>query len=171
MKFNFLYLFIILIGLNGCVTSKNMSSTTTNNNGTASTHNNCSSFATHNNRGADKSVIKQIGFKKDAYIKDAVKNECDLDGKLSQFVKENGAVHFKQISTNSESTHPNDQILTMEIEHIENGGRGWKGLRTSGTMVVVDGACSLLGSCVKTLGKDIADWLANPSQNAVLGDI
>lgn len=32
------------------------------------------------------------------------------------------------------------------------------------------GICSKLSRCVKTLGSDIAGWLANPIDNAELGD-
>ena len=31
-------------------------------------------------------------------------------------------------------------------------------------------ACSVLGSCAKTLGRDTASWLKNPTNNAKLGD-
>jgi hypothetical protein len=33
------------------------------------------------------------------------------------------------------------------------------------------GTCSILGRCVKTLGKDVAEWLAHPVSQAALGDL
>ena len=32
------------------------------------------------------------------------------------------------------------------------------------------GTCAIIGRCTKTLGQDIATWLAAPTQNAELGD-
>ncbi|MEJ2404442.1 MAG: hypothetical protein P8171_09165 [Candidatus Thiodiazotropha sp.] len=33
------------------------------------------------------------------------------------------------------------------------------------------GTCSILGRCVKALGKDISEWLINPTMNARLGEM
>jgi hypothetical protein len=33
------------------------------------------------------------------------------------------------------------------------------------------GTCAILGRCVKTLGRDVAEWLAHPASQAVLGDL
>jgi len=32
------------------------------------------------------------------------------------------------------------------------------------------GTCSIMGRCVKALGRDVAEWLQSPSKGAVLGD-
>ncbi len=40
-----------------------------------------------------------------------------------------------------------------------------------GFMGAYKGTCALLGRCTKTLGKDIAEWLKNPVNNATLGDM
>jgi hypothetical protein len=33
------------------------------------------------------------------------------------------------------------------------------------------GTCAILGRSVKALGKDVAEWLAHPTSQAVLGDL
>lgn len=72
-------------------------------------------------------VIKPISFNKEAYIRDAVKNECDLEGKLSQFILENAAGQYAQIKTNSTAKPAGAQILTIEIEHVDGGGNWGRG--------------------------------------------
>jgi hypothetical protein len=146
--------------------------------------------------GTGTLVIKPIKFKKDAYIREAVKKECNLDGKLQQFIEQNAAPQYATIITDNKSRPSSAQILTIEIEQVQgSGGGAWSG----GKMVLVNGklskrgrvlgsfkarrfsgggmfgaykgTCAILGRCVKTLGKDIATWLANPTANAVLGDL
>lgn len=146
--------------------------------------------------GTGKLVIKPISFNKDAYIRDAVKKECNLDGKLTQFIEQNAANQYAEILSNSKKVPKNAQILSVEIEQVQGGGGGaWSG----GKMVLINGkltekgkvigsfkgrrysgggmfgaykgTCAILGRCVKVLGKDIAEWLQSPSQNSALGDL
>ena len=39
------------------------------------------------------------------------------------------------------------------------------------TRLLSRSACAILDRCVKTLGRDVAEWLAHPSPHAVLGDL
>lgn len=192
MKFKFLSL-ILLFGFYGCAS--------TNNKSTPSVSQASSSPIRHGNSGT--LFIHQIRFKEDAYIRDAVKKECNLDGKLTRFIDENASIQFTQIITDSTSIPANAQILTIEIEHVESGGGGWSGRRglfggRGGNMVGISGKltqkgkllgdfkgarysgggafggfkgiCAILGRCVRTLGKDVAEWLVHPSSKATLGD-
>jgi hypothetical protein len=185
-------IFVLLISLNGCASSNKTSAPTNN-----------TTPQTAQLRGTGVLVIKQIGFKNDAYIRDAVKKECDLIGKLTQFIEENATAQYAKIITDSTSVPNNAQVLTIEIEQVESGGGGWsgrrglfggrggrnvgikgkltqqgkqlgsfKGLRYSGGGAFggFKGTCAILGRCVRTLGKDVAEWLANPTSNASLGD-
>lgn len=56
----------------------------------------------------------------------------------------------------------------------ENGAAtgNFKGRRTSdgGVFSVSEGTCSILGCCVKTLGRDVADWLQHPSTVSIVGE-
>jgi hypothetical protein len=49
----------------------------------------------------------------------------------------------------------------------------FKGMRTSmgGAFGGYKGSCSVLGRTIKALGKDVAQWLANPQDGAQLGDL
>ncbi len=191
-ELKFCCLLVFLIGINGC-TSANKTSLPTSKTLPQTTQ----------LSGTGVLVIKQIGFKDDAYIRDAVKKECDLIGKLTQFIVDNASTQYAQIITDSTTMPTNAQVLTIDIEKVESGSGGWagrggmfggkggrmvgikgeltqqgkklgdfKGLRYSGGGAFggFKGTCAVLGRCVRTLGKDVADWLANPTSKASLGD-
>ncbi|MEO8010122.1 MAG: hypothetical protein ABI650_00615, partial [Dokdonella sp.] len=88
------------------------------------------------------------------------------------------------------------QVLEIQIEDSESRGNAFIGHRKSttatgtlyrggervgsftarrdsmgGMFAGYKGSCSVLGRTVKTLGKDIAAWLAAPSMDAQLGDL
>lgn len=64
--------------------------------------------------------------------------------------------------------------VTIDGVLTENGKTlgTFKGMRVSGggTFGAYKGTCSILGRCVKALGKDVAGWLKAPTMNARLGD-
>ncbi len=198
MRLKFLYL-VLLIGFYGCASTNNNSPVARETSPQPSE----ASAKPIKHSGTGVLVIRQIGFKEDAYIRDAVKKECNLGGKLTQFIVENASDQFGQIITDSTSMPANAQVLTIEIEHVEGGGGGWSGRRglfggRGGNMVGISGkltqkgkllgdfkgsrysgggafggfkgTCAILGRCVKTLGSDVAGWLAHPTAKASLGD-
>jgi hypothetical protein len=86
------------------------------------------------------------------------------------------------------------QIPTMEIEEVQGvAGGAWSGAKSvvgkgslsqkgkllgdfrarrysdGGMFGGYKGTCAILGRCVKTLGKNVAEWLAQPTFQAVLG--
>ena len=90
----------------------------------------------------------------------------------------------------------NAQILTMKIEEVQgaagDAGYGAKSVVVKGSLsrkgkLLGDfkarrysgggmfggykGTCAILGRCVKILGKDVAEWLAHPTSQAVLDDL
>ncbi len=83
MKFSYITLFVLLTGLSGCATNGNKPLQAVQHTGTGTL------------------IIKPIAFKKDAYIRDAVKQECDLDGKLVQFIEQFAAGQYANIVTDS----------------------------------------------------------------------
>lgn len=178
MKFNYMTLFVLLAGLSGCATNGNKP------------------HQAIQHTGAGTLIIKPIAFKKDAYIRDAVKQECDLDGKLTQFIEEFAAGQYANIATDSTTGSADAQILTIEFEDVQGAAGGaWSGAKSvvikgslsqngkmlgdfkarrysgGGMFGGYKGTCSILGRCVKTLGKDVAEWLAHPTPQAVLGDL
>lgn len=146
--------------------------------------------------GTGTLLIKPIVFKKDAYIRDAVKQECNLDGKLAQFIDEYAASQYAQIITDGAKGPADAQVLEIEIESVMGAGGGawsgakdvvingvltqkgkklgdFKGRRFSGGGMFggYKGTCAILGRCVKTLGRDVSEWLRNPTDKGVLGDM
>ena len=83
MKFSYMTLFVLLAGLSGCATNGNKPPQAVQHTGTGTL------------------IIKPIAFKKDAYIRDAVKQECNLDGKLVQFIEQYAAGQYANIVTDS----------------------------------------------------------------------
>lgn len=140
-------------------------------------------------------VIAEVPFAKETVVSDAVRNECDLPSKLGQFVQQFAAGGYSQIITDGSQSPGNAQVLKMEISDlVGTGGGAWSGSkmvtikgtleengavkgnfrarRTSGGGVFAGykGTCSILGRCVKTLGRDVAEWLQHPSKDSVLGE-
>ncbi len=146
--------------------------------------------------GTGTLVIKPVTFRKDAYIREAVRQQCNLDGKLTQFIEEYAADQYANIVTEGQQIPKNAQVLTIVIDEVVGGGGGaWSGakaVKVKGTLsqngrVIGDfmarrysgggffgaykGTCAIMGRCVRALGRDIAEWLQNPSRHAALGDM
>ena len=136
-----------------------------------------------------------VPFAKSANVPAAVKNECDLGKKLSSFIHDFGKNQFDSV-VSSRKAPKGAKKLSVSITHVQGRqGGAWSGaksvqvkgkltqngkvvgtfedLRVSGGGFFggYKGTCSILGRCVKTLGKDIAAWAANPSMNSRLGDL
>jgi hypothetical protein len=145
--------------------------------------------------GSGTLVIKAVSFAADSAAPSAVKNECDLPGRLAAAIKTNAASQYATILEGT-TAPPNADVLSIEILNlIGTGGGAWSGgksLMIKGTLwkqgkAVSDfkalrvsgggyfggymGTCAILGRCAKTLGKDVAGWLQNPTTNATLGDM
>ncbi|MGH8550052.1 MAG: hypothetical protein ACRERU_15915 [Methylococcales bacterium] len=141
-------------------------------------------------------IADEIPFSADASVRQEVRDECQLPGKLSQFIKEYASNYSSHLYSDSTKASKGAQILIVEIYDAMGGGGGawsggksvsirgtleqdgqiigsFKGRRFSGGGVFAGykGTCSIMGRCVKALGRDVAEWLRHPSQNAVLGDM
>lgn len=146
--------------------------------------------------GTGTLVIKDIPFAEGTYIRDAIRNECHLPDKLAHFVEEYSADQYANIITDASAAPADAQILRIEIENVTGGGGGawsggkvvmingkltqngkllgdFKGRRVSGggAFATFKGTCSILGRCVKALGRDVSEWLQHPSERGVLGDM
>ena len=123
----------------------------------------------------------------------AVMNECQLETKLPGFIKSYGK---KNVTVTTDPLEEAEgKVLFIEFTHIlGTGGGGWSGPKTvsvrgelrdgeevtgsftatrystGGAFGGFKGTCSILGRCVKTLGRDIANWIKNPTMDAHLGD-
>ncbi len=123
----------------------------------------------------------------------AVRTECELDTKVSKFVKEfaGDKVEIVEGALDREK----GRALEMEITEVwAPGGGGYSGPKwmtvkgqlyengkaadsfrakrfsTGGMFAGFKGTCSIIGRCTKAIGEDIAHWLEAPTANAKLGD-
>lgn len=178
MKYSVIWGLLFTVGLSGCVTNGKKPTQSVQHTGTGTL------------------IIKPIAFKKDAFIRKAVKQECNLDGKLTQFIEQYAAGQYANIATDSNATSHDAQVLTVEIEEVQGGGGGaWSGAKVvlikgsvtqkgkqlgsfkarrysgGGMFGAYKGTCAILGRCVKALGRDVAEWLTHPTPQAALGDL
>jgi len=135
-------------------------------------------------------------FGENAVIREAVKNECQLQTKLPDFVRQFANKYNIDVKLGNDiSKKTKGRVLLLEIVGTQGAAGGaWSGAKAvqvkgglydNGKLVgdfvaarysgggmwgAYKGTCSILGRCVKTLGKDIAKWLQNPSKNSRLGD-
>jgi len=135
-------------------------------------------------------------FAKVSSIRDAVKNECQLQTKLPHFVNTFASKYGIAVKLKDNvSKKSKGKVLVLEITGAQGGGGGaWSGTKSvqvkgelfkngksignftanrysgGGFFAAYKGTCSIMGRCVKTIGKDIAIWLQHPTKNAHLGD-
>ncbi|MDF1584149.1 MAG: hypothetical protein RQ733_12830 [Methyloprofundus sp.] len=141
--------------------------------------------------------IAPVVFAKDLEVRAAIRNECQLLTKLPAFIQSYANGQYAVINLQAIQSSKDD-FLAVEIvdlpKYTKNAwaGRGgqWVGVKGTlmrpgkknvsftasrasmgGFMGAYKGTCALLGRCTKTLGKDIAEWLKNPVNNATLGDM
>ncbi len=140
---------------------------------------------------------KPVPFASANQIAGNIKRECTIQDQLADYIGEYAAE--KNIKVNfAETVAPDSaaQVLEVQIEDSESRGNAFIGHRKSttatgtlyrrgerigsftarrdsmgGMFAGYKGSCSVLGRTVKTLGKDIAEWLAAPSMDAQLGDL
>lgn len=182
MKFCCIAIPVLLLGLSGCVTSRNASPP--------------SAQALQTGRGTGTLVIKPISFREEAVIRKAIRRECSLDGKLTTFIERYAAGQYGQILNDAAAAPAGAQILTIEIDQVRGeGGGAWSGPKEvvikghvsqdgkllgdfrgrrysgGGMFGAYKGTCAILARCVKALGNDVARWLRHPEPKAVLGDL
>lgn len=136
-------------------------------------------------------------FAKNAPIREVIKNECQLETKLPAFVKEFADSYgiAVDLTEKSPSKKSKGKVLILTITGVQGGSGGaWSGgksvqvkgeLYNNGKQIgdfmasrysgggffgAYKGTCSIMGRCVKTIGKDIGIWLQNPTRGAHLGD-
>jgi hypothetical protein len=132
---------------------------------------------------------------KDA-IDSAIVAECNLPGKTSELLVQHltkAGIEGKAVD--SPKADAGDSVLLLEIAAAQSSGNAFvghfKGVTVTGKLFQkgqqvasfvatrkssggafggFKGACSVLGRCVDTIGKDIAAWLGSPVDGARLGD-
>ncbi len=148
---------------------------------------------------ADPVTIQtNVPYAADAKIAQNIRNECTkLGSQLATFTQDFGKKSGVAINLveNLNTTQPG-RVLQLEItdavsmgnafmgHHKYSSARGtlfengkkvasFEARRQSmgGAFAGYKGSCSVLGRTVKAMGKDIAGWLKQPNDNALLGDL
>lgn len=140
-------------------------------------------------------VISPVPFADDSGATSNVKEECTLETRLPQFIAEAAKRGVKVVVGAAPEEGAAGKYLHLEFVHILGAGGGaWSGPKsvtvegeliengevigsftasrysTGGAFGGYKGTCSILGRCIKAIGKDIAAWLRSPSMDARLGD-
>lgn len=138
-------------------------------------------------------VQRSIPFAKNAAVPDAVRNQCELQTKVPEFLAQSAGSSVELVD--GALNRKLGRVLEMEISEVHAPGGGafsgakWmtvngslydrgkqigsfraKRFSTGGAFGGFKGTCAIIGRCTKAIGQDIAGWLASPTQNAQLGD-
>jgi len=139
-------------------------------------------------------VQRSIPFAATAQVSAAVRDQCQLQTKVPEFLSQaaGGSVELVEGALNRKA----GRVLEMEIIEVHSPGGGvfsgakwmtvkgelydrgkqigsFRAKRSSGggAFAAYKGTCGIIGRCTKTLGQDIATWLAAPTANASLGEL
>lgn len=140
--------------------------------------------------GGPIKVAREIPFAESSGVRDAVRNECKLQTKVTKFL----AQFSTQVELVEDPSGSPDR-LELTISQVNAGGGGaWSGPKSmtvkgqlfqngdpgptftasrysgGGMFAGYKGTCSIVGRCAKTIGKDISKWLEDPTDGASLGD-
>lgn len=140
-------------------------------------------------------VVSPVPFAEDSGASSNVKEECALETRLPQFIAEAAKRGVKVVVGPAPEEGAEGKYLYLEIVHVlGTGGGAWSGPKsvtatgeliengevigsfrssrysTGGAFGGYKGTCSILGRCIKAMGKDIAAWLRSPTMDAHLGD-
>jgi hypothetical protein len=133
-------------------------------------------------------------FAKNTIVPTPVQTECQLPEKLASFIETYAPKkRFDAVQVSDQGG--SGKVLVVEItDLVGTGGGAWSGSKAvtiSGKLMEGDktignfigrrtsgggmyggfkGTCSILGRCVKALGKDIGAWLKAPSTDSRIGE-
>jgi hypothetical protein len=138
-------------------------------------------------------VPRAIPYASNAAVPAAVREQCQLETKVSEFLAASAGSSVQLID--GPVSRKSGRVLEMEITEVHAPGGGafsgakWmtvkgqlfeggksigsfraKRFSTGGAFGGFKGTCAIIGRCARAIGQDIASWLTAPSQNAMLGD-
>lgn len=143
------------------------------------------------------SLVQSAPYSEDSDIRKKITSECTtLGSKLSKFTQSYAKKQGVSVElSDSAATADSGRVLQLEITDAVSSGNAFIGHRKfvaikgslwengekvasfdgqrgsgGGVLAGYKSSCTVLGRCVKALGKDVASWLANPEDGAELGD-
>lgn len=150
----------------------------------------------------DKTLLipEKTAFAPEIKVPDSVRMECNIERKVSEYVKKQASSVYPQVktATNVSAGMPGS-VLTMQITSApgwesdwHGGGRGKREMTVRGVLyengkergnflvnrhtarskgfVPYRGTCNMLDNIARKMAEDIAGWLESPSMGARLGD-
>lgn len=152
------------------------------------------SLPAHAQEGAI-TIISPVPFAESSGVTSNVKADCTLETRLPKFIEDYSKKGVDVVVGDDPGEESAGKVLHLEFTNVHGpGGGAWSGPKivtvegtltdngevigsfigtrysTGGAFGGYKGTCSILGRCIKALGKDIAAWLKNPTMDAMLGD-
>jgi len=147
--------------------------------------------------GVTVTVQRETPFADDALVAGKVKRECTVGADLPAVLAEAGKKVHVDVQLVDKAEQGNaGRVLLMEIVDADSAGNAFLGHHKSmtvrgklfdsgrqigsftarrnsmgGAFGGFKGSCTVLDRTAKALGRDIAAWLAHPSQDALLGEL
>ena len=137
----------------------------------------------------DVKILREISFSSDAIVREAVKQECNIQTDVPQYIEANS----DRVQLVDGPLGTNGRVLDLTIVAARATGGGYL---SGGKWVTLEGvltengrkignfkakrftigyfnfrACGAARRCSKALGKDIAEWLENPQMDSKLGSL
>ncbi len=142
-------------------------------------------------------VQRETPFADDALIAGKVKRECTISADLPAILAEHGKkAHIDVQLVDKADQAIAGRVLLMEIVDADSAGNAFLGHHKSmtvrgklfesgrqigsftarrnsmgGAFGGFKGSCTVLDRTAKALGRDIAEWLAHPREDALLGEL
>ncbi|MDH3352157.1 MAG: hypothetical protein OEM60_06710 [Gammaproteobacteria bacterium] len=140
-------------------------------------------------------LVSPVPFAENSGASSDVKGSCSLETRLPTFIEDAAKRGVKVVISPDPGEDVAGKVLYLEFTNVlGTGGGAWSGPKSvtvrgelkengeligsftasryssGGAFAGFKGTCDILGRCIKTLGKDIADWLKKPTMNAMLGN-
>lgn len=143
--------------------------------------------------GESIKMLRSVGFAEGAFVRPAIKSECNLEERLPNSIQEYARKNGIEVEL-VDTLPSTGRVLELSITDAIEAGNAWtgrqKGLTTQGRLLEdgalvgtfrgrrmtmggmfggYRGACSFFARCAKTLGHDVADWLKSPVMDSNIG--
>ena len=143
--------------------------------------------------GGSIKLLRSVGFAEGAFVRPAIRSECNLEQRVPQWIQEYAQKNGIQVEL-VDALPDTGLVLELEIADAIETGNAWTGrqkgiviqgrlledgklvgnfrgrrMTSGGFFGGYKGTCAFFGRCAKTLGHDVADWLKSPGQSSNIG--
>lgn len=147
-------------------------------------------------QAADFTAPRAVPFAEDSIVAGNIKRECAIATQLPAALVRFAAEAGNRVELQDAPDTSSGQVVKMEIHDAQSAGNAWTGHHKSVTVkgslyrdgqqvakfvarrnsrggfgAGFKGSCAVLERTVNAIGKDVAEWLANPVDGSQLGDL